>query len=600
VKKTLYLLVLCILAMALLSSCGGNSGGGGEYGDHPAISADRLEHIEAERRNEFTIMRAGLAPNDPDSVVHLTSRQFEERFGKEVVFVISGYDDWVSKLWASIAVNDPIDIVYADVANYPHFAMQRWTQPIDTFITMDSGEYNLAIMENMFSFEGRPFVGTARGDGSPYVLYYNIDMLANEGIEDPRAIAERGEWDWRTFADICMRLTGSTGGDGVIDRWGYAGWYPWAWLGVNHTSLLRLNDQGLFELNIDAPAVFEALEYMQDMQYIRQWRGVMGDCIYASFYAGRNAFMNEYSWGWQRIQDAKAQGEFSFDVGVVRMPTGPNNTAGVNQIHAGGFSIVNGSNNPYMAGAWIDMFVRNANDPQYVNNLLPEDVEEYFATLRENGFSNAIFDSPIDNGSVLIYNVIGGTDIAQALEAVRNAYQAIIDEVNKPPVEIERRPFTEIFLTFDNDAQGILRYDASFQDGMNYGVDWVADGIEGGSIILRNDYEDNDDWVDVAHTDIHVHDIVGWQNFKITFDYRYMGVPDPQAAYELTLMNDEGLRFASRRLELGENPSGRFEIELPAAASNSRTISLLFTAYLANDLMIDNFRMEAIERLTEE
>jgi ABC-type glycerol-3-phosphate transport system substrate-binding protein len=609
--KKLSLLLALAMLLAMLAACnndpsepGGPSGGGGGPSgggpiDPPPIGTDRLAKMEEEKRNEFTVMRCGLLGGESDNMVIRTVEEFGRHYNRDVVFIGSGYDTWRGMLFASIAVGDPIDVIYTDTADYPFFAARGYTQPISEFIDVNIGEYNTAIMDNMFSYQGERYVGVARSDGSPYLLFYNKDMLENEGMDDPNDLVARGEWTWRTFEEMCLALTGSMAGDGVDDRWGYTGWYPWCWLGTNNTSVLSFDGTGIFSLNIDDPAVFETMQFLQSMYGVngRRWFNTVGNDIFASFYSGVNAFINEYSWAWRTISEAKARGEFAFDVGFVRMPYGPSNTAQVNQIHAGGFSIVEGSDVPYTAGAFIDMLVKNSNDPAYATWEMPDELRSLINDLLDNPFSHALADSPVDHGRSLIDAVtLSGSDISQAIERVRNPWQAIIDDANRPVEKPERRPFDTISLTFDNDAQGIIRYEHADQAGLNYGVEWVADGIDGGSLLLRTSMEDNGIWCDVAVIDHTVYDIVGWQKFRVSFDFRIDSIPSPDdTRYEFRLFNLEGQNSAVHRLdprELGN--SGRFEFEIEAMPTNSRTISLMFTAYCADSILIDNFKIEAI------
>jgi ABC-type glycerol-3-phosphate transport system substrate-binding protein len=36
-------------------------------------------------------------------------------------------------------------------------------------------------------------------DVSTFALYLNLDLLEEAGVEDPRELAARGEWNWDTF-----------------------------------------------------------------------------------------------------------------------------------------------------------------------------------------------------------------------------------------------------------------------------------------------------------------------------------------------------------------------------------------------------------------
>jgi hypothetical protein len=444
-------------------------------------------------------------------------------------------------------------------------------------------------------------VGVAKGDSSPYVLFYNKDMLENEGLEDPRELAANGEWTWDKFKEMCLVVTGDTDYDGVDDRWGYTGWYPYDWLGTNHTSILKFDGSAQFSLNIDDPAVFETMQFLQSMYGVggdKKWYNTVGNNIVTSFLQGSNAFLNEYSWTMQEIDRAKERGEFSFEVGVVGMPYGPSNTEKFHQIHAGGFSIITGSDNPYTAGAWMDVLMEMISDPSNTTYTPPEDLKALTAELLQKPYSHALADSAANQGRALVDAVtLAGSDISQAIESVRNTYQMMVDDVNKPVEFPERRPFTPMSLTFDADAQGIIKYDHPDQADLDYGVEWVADGIDGGSLLLKTSLETNGTWCDIAITDPAVYDVVGWQNYKISFDYRVDTIPEPEnSRYELKLINQEAGNFAVVRV-VPEAPGevGHAELDYAAANTNSKTISLMFTAYRADSILIDNLKIEPVD-----
>ncbi|MEY4229734.1 MAG: hypothetical protein RLZZ362_583 [Actinomycetota bacterium] len=44
-------------------------------------------------------------------------------------------------------------------------------------------------------------------DVSTFALYLNNDLIAEAGADDPRALAEAGEWDWAAFSDVITKVT---------------------------------------------------------------------------------------------------------------------------------------------------------------------------------------------------------------------------------------------------------------------------------------------------------------------------------------------------------------------------------------------------------
>ena len=57
-----------------------------------------------------------------------------------------------------------------------------------------------------------------------HALGFNKQLLEAEGLEDPRALWERGEWTWEKFREYCKKLTKDTDGDNQIDQYGFIAW----------------------------------------------------------------------------------------------------------------------------------------------------------------------------------------------------------------------------------------------------------------------------------------------------------------------------------------------------------------------------------------
>ena len=57
-----------------------------------------------------------------------------------------------------------------------------------------------------------------------YPLAFNVQMLEENNLEDPRDLWERGEWTWDKFNEYMKVLTQDTDGDGQTDQYGYCGY----------------------------------------------------------------------------------------------------------------------------------------------------------------------------------------------------------------------------------------------------------------------------------------------------------------------------------------------------------------------------------------
>jgi multiple sugar transport system substrate-binding protein len=136
--------------------------------------------------------------------------------------VVVPYDDAETKALTSIAGNVPIDLVYVHPMWNATFAVKGVTVPLDTYMTRDWTKaqlddfYTGAI--TYFKWAGKTY-GLPNYSG-PQVFYYNKDLLAKAGLEDPWALYKKGEWTVQKFDEFIPKLTT---GSGVEKVYGYSG-----------------------------------------------------------------------------------------------------------------------------------------------------------------------------------------------------------------------------------------------------------------------------------------------------------------------------------------------------------------------------------------
>lgn len=94
-------------------------------------------------------------------------------------------------------------------------------------------------------------------------LGFNLQMIEDANLEDPRDLVARGEWTWDKFIEYCQVLTKDLDGDGVTDVYGFGGW-PEDYL----SNLLMSNGTyiaGSPTENLTSPEVAEVLQFLQDL-----------------------------------------------------------------------------------------------------------------------------------------------------------------------------------------------------------------------------------------------------------------------------------------------------------------------------------------------
>jgi hypothetical protein len=76
-------------------------------------------------------------------------------------------------------------------------------------------------VKNIGVFRGKRY-GLTYGDTSPgYAIWYNKALFRAANIPDPWTYVKSNTWNWKTFRDVCKKLTRDTNGDNKTDTWAF-------------------------------------------------------------------------------------------------------------------------------------------------------------------------------------------------------------------------------------------------------------------------------------------------------------------------------------------------------------------------------------------
>lgn len=193
-----------------------------------------------------------------------------------------------------------------------------------------------------------------------YPLGFNVQMLEDNNLEDPRELYKRGEWTWDKFVEYAQILTQDTDGDGQIDQYGFCGFSKDIF-----TELMMSNGANVANGNtqtLDSPAVGEALQFLSDLYnvynvcYPYDYEGSPWDSMRRQYRQGNigmfpiacwiNADGPDYDW------NGTGAASLPFDIAYVRWPVGPSGNqetnAGKNKIPAECYIIPAGIEDPEM------------------------------------------------------------------------------------------------------------------------------------------------------------------------------------------------------------------------------------------------------------
>ena len=151
-------------------------------------------------------------------------------------------------------------------------------------------------------------------DVSTFVLYLNLDLIAEAGADDPRELAKQGKWTWEAFQDVATKVRALG-----TDIYGYGANAWWAPYGT----WINSAGGGFFNADrtacaLDTPEAIEGLTF-ERLLYVDEAVAVpYGEDSEPPFMAGTVGMFQNGRWATPGV---RANANFTWD--VVELPTGP-------------------------------------------------------------------------------------------------------------------------------------------------------------------------------------------------------------------------------------------------------------------------------------
>lgn len=312
-----------------------------------------------------------------------------------------------------------------------------------------------AIVNYMDLGDGKVILMTPTGAeaavSNTWPLAFNVQMLEDYNLEDPRDLYERGEWTWDKFVEYLQVLTQDTDGDGVVDQFGYDGFSKdtlKALLLSNGASIASGSTETL-----TSPAVGECLKFLSDLYNVYNvcepyvWESPWEVCRFR-FSDGNVGFWPGAPWvfGENNCYDAAGTGDptLEFDTAFVHWPVGPSGDKETNKgvVTQGNYYMIPvGVEDPELVYKvfeaicnWYDNDVEIRDDREnlewwYSVHASDEDLQvENFEVMLDMG-SKPQFDLWDSCGVEMDMDALirGDMTAAQMQESFRQEYQAALD-----------------------------------------------------------------------------------------------------------------------------------------------------------------------------
>jgi multiple sugar transport system substrate-binding protein len=234
-------------------------------------------------------------------------------------------------------------------------------------------------------------------DVSTFAMYINNDLIAEAGADDPRALAEAGEWNWETFAEVATAVT-DLGGENkgfAMNSW-------WA----NYGYFMNAAGGGFFnedrtECALDSEGSIAGITQMQAV-YDGGLAVAWGEDGEAPWKAGTVGMFINGRWA---TPGARADAAFNWD--VVQLPTGPGGTQG-NWLFWGAYVVNANTEHPEEAWDLVQALTTaetqasiselGANIPSRQSDAAIEAFLGFTPPENNQAFINGLQDSPTAEG----------------------------------------------------------------------------------------------------------------------------------------------------------------------------------------------------------
>ncbi len=356
-------------------------------------------------------------------------KAFEQKYGKTVEIVQAvGEQLWSEKVAAQIAAKEPVDVFAITVDQYLGMYQKNYLLPVNDYVDLGRAKLNLSAMDTFVKFDGKYYA--AGVSVTPYVLYYNKDILSANGYDEdePMNRYKAGSWTWDSFVEIARTCQDDEAGIAGLENM-----FDEVFQATNLASAVKF-ENGKYVLNIKTSEMRNTLEMVQDIFKKNKICGNGYVTGQNKFLKGKAAMHGAYSYEEAVFSKLKADGTVKFDFGVAPFPVGPDNKEGKNFGHSSGFAISNGSKSPYSAGKLIDMILDELEKKgeEDAAKLMPGS-QELYDTLAKSAYIPSYTDGILEKGFgafYLLYDVRNGEDINQKLAQYETTYQKMVDDAN--------------------------------------------------------------------------------------------------------------------------------------------------------------------------
>ena len=369
-------------------------------------------------------------------------KEFEKTYNCEIDMRTLDFNLYSQQAAALVNSGTQIDIGYIYEAHYPTVLISGLWKPLQDIITtadlLDDGDNKAAPLVDLeksrrFVWNNNLYATTYYYSSYTGVILYNKKIIKDMGAKDPRDYYKAGKWNYENFLSWARSVTDPDSDIYFGTTEMYSGW-----LKTNNTGYIKFKN-GVPTENMSDPALYDALKLVRDMavgkNHVLRSHQNAKEAFLQGKAVGYKNYISEYKNLKDKAKTSEVFGKNSDNVGMILLPTGPNNTKKIpTTVPVDGYGASVGSKHPEAAILWTKLLAKNQrkshqenwglNDSEwneFVEEPLKQDIHRSYS-----GFATSSTNMT-DVGHSIESKVYLGLDIASLLNKFRQQVRNCID-----------------------------------------------------------------------------------------------------------------------------------------------------------------------------
>ena len=362
-------------------------------------------------------------------------KEFTDRTGCTITDEVVDYQNYNSKIAASIAGGDPYDIGYIYGAFFPTQIIAGMYQPINSYISseylldkskVDEGGFDISKMD-FYKWNSNYYGFSSYWDVDMMVMYYRTDLIAEAGLKTPNEYVKENNWNLDTFYELAKGLTNTKAGIAGYSAGGENTRSYSEFVSAFGTQIVSYDSNGVPSQNLGDSKVLDGLNFIKKLT--TGATSVIN--AQSSFRKGTAAMAIDGLYEAPKMMnDSNVPNNVKKNWDIAPIPLAKGNENGAYPTDwLKAIGIVNGSQNPEAVAAFALHMTKGKGDNSWEDYLSAEQIERITPYYENINYANYAYGTLGEDYVQMIAKIIGGDDVSQLISEYKTSFKAQIDKI---------------------------------------------------------------------------------------------------------------------------------------------------------------------------